>query len=215
MDWDVGSGHDSDQLDERSIERFLDQRSQHWQINAGDRAALRRLLSAVRDKGLIAAAPSIKLTEQQQIVEEFSAYIINDRGLSDSASSSATWTGTYTKKPLSQRYHRFPDGTRVGRDLYSAFLARFVLDNRLDAIQAAKVWTGAGAFLRAASNGFEPASGKGLALRHATLGVRAGRSKKFHADHREAGDGVALAVLPVSRAPESGEAPWRSLWPRG
>jgi putative transposase len=24
-----------------------------------------------------------------------------------------------------QRYHQFPDGTRVGRDLYSAFLARF------------------------------------------------------------------------------------------
>jgi hypothetical protein len=47
--------------------------------------------------------------------------------------------GTYTKKPLSQRYHHFPDGTRVGRDLYSAFLARFVVDNRLDAIQAAKV----------------------------------------------------------------------------
>jgi hypothetical protein len=28
-----------------------------------------------------------------------------------------------------------------------------------------------------------------------------------------AGDGVALAVLPVSKAPESGEAPRRSLWP--
>jgi hypothetical protein len=112
-----------------------------------------------------------------------------------------------------QRYHQFPDGTRVGRDLYSAFVARFVLDNRLDAIQAAKAWRGAEAFLRAASNGFEPASGKGFALPHATLGVRAGRSKKFHADHREAGDGVALAVLPVSRAPESGEAQRRSLRP--
>jgi putative transposase len=72
--------------------------------------------------------------------------------------------GTYTKKPLSQRYHQFPDGTRVGRDVYSAFLARFVLDNRLDAIQAAKAWTGAEAFLRVASNGFEPASGKGSAF---------------------------------------------------
>ena len=123
--------------------------------------------------------------------------------------------GTYTKKPLSQRYHQFPDGTRVGRDLYSAFLARFVLDNRLDAIQAAKAWRGAEAFLRVASNGFEPASGKGFALPHATLGVRAGCSKKYHANHREAGDGVALAVLPVSRAPESGEAPRGSLWPSG
>jgi hypothetical protein len=113
--------------------------------------------------------------------------------------------GTYTRKPRSQRYHRFPDGTRV--DLYSAFLARFVLDNRLDAIQAAKAWRGALAFLRVASNGFEPASGKGFAVPHVTLGVRAGRPKKYHANHREAGDDVGLAVLPVSRAPESGEAP--------
>jgi putative transposase len=123
--------------------------------------------------------------------------------------------GTYTKKPLSQRYHQFPDGTRIGRDLYCAFLARFVSDNRLDAIQAAKAWRGAQAFLRVASNGLEPASGKGFALPHATLGVRAGRSKKYHANHREAGDGVALAVLPVSRALESGEAPRGSLWPSG
>jgi hypothetical protein len=64
------------------------------------------------------------------------------------------------------------------------------LDNRLDAIQAAKAWTGAEAFLRVASNGFEPASGKGFAFPHVTLGVGAGRSKKYHANHREAGDDV-------------------------
>jgi hypothetical protein len=34
--------------------------------------------------------------------------------------------GTLTKKPRSQRYHEFLDGMRVGRDLYSGFLARFV-----------------------------------------------------------------------------------------
>jgi hypothetical protein len=98
-----------------------------------------------------------------------------------------------------------PDGTRVG--VYCAFLARFVLDNRLDAIEAAKAWTGAQAFLRVASNGLEPASGKGFALAHATVGVRAGRSKNYHGNHREAGDGVAPAVSPLSGASESGEAP--------
>jgi hypothetical protein len=85
--------------------------------------------------------------------------------------------GTYTKTPLARRYQRFPGGTR-GRDLYFAILARLILDNRLDAIQAAQAWTGAAAFLRVASNGFEPASGKGFAFAHATLGVRAGRSKE-------------------------------------
>lgn len=34
----------------------------------------------------------------------------------------------YTKKPLSQRYHEFPDGNRVQRDLYSAFLAMHVVE---------------------------------------------------------------------------------------
>ncbi len=81
MDWHVGGGRDPTHLDEVGIERFLDHRSQHWRINAGDRAALRRLLSALRDKGLIAAAPPVELTEQQQIVDGFSAYVINDRGL--------------------------------------------------------------------------------------------------------------------------------------
>ena len=32
--------------------------------------------------------------------------------------SSAMWMAPTGKKPLSQRYHHFPDGTRVGRDLY-------------------------------------------------------------------------------------------------
>ncbi len=105
------------------------------------------------------------------------------------------------QKPPSERYHQFPDGTRVGRDLYSTFLAGFVLDNRLDAIQAAKAQRGAEAFLRVASNGFEPASGKSFAFPRVTLGVGAGRSKKYHANHREAGDDVGLAVLPVPRAP--------------
>jgi hypothetical protein len=57
-------------------------------------------------------------------------------------------------------------------------------------------------------SGFEPASGKGFALPHATLGVRAGRSKKYHANQGEAGDGVALAVSSVE-SPE-GELPTRS-----
>jgi hypothetical protein len=33
--------------------------------------------------------------------------------------------GTFAKKPLKQRYHEFPDGMRVGRDLYSAFSCPF------------------------------------------------------------------------------------------
>jgi hypothetical protein len=49
--------------------------------------------------------------------------------------------------------------TRVGRDLYSAFLARFVQNDRLDARQTRAAWRAAEACLRAASNGFDPGAG--------------------------------------------------------
>ena len=89
--------------------------------------------------------------------------------------------GTLTKKPLSQRYHEFSDGTRVGRDLYSAFLARFVDNDRLEASQVRAAWPDAEALLRAAS-------GRGFALPHVTLGVGAGRSRNPGQRVREAGE---------------------------
>ena len=54
-------------------------------------------------------------------------------------------TETYKKKPLWQRFHAFADGSRVQRDLYSAFLARFVVRDtsgrdRLSFSQARRVW---------------------------------------------------------------------------
>ncbi|HEY4163038.1 MAG TPA: hypothetical protein VGM59_08230 [Dongiaceae bacterium] len=42
-------------------------------------------------------------------------------------------SGEYVKKPLSQRHHAFPDGSCVQRDLYSAWLERFVEEDTLDA----------------------------------------------------------------------------------
>src|SRR5690554_2048761 len=41
MDWHVGNGHDPKDLGEAHVEQYLKHRSQHWSINAGDRAALR------------------------------------------------------------------------------------------------------------------------------------------------------------------------------
>jgi hypothetical protein len=108
------------------------------------------------------------------------------------------------KEDFEPTVHQFPDGTKVGRDLYCAFLARFVQQGRLDAIQAAKSWTGAKAFLRVASDGFEPARGRGFALRHAVLGVRAGRSKNSAECTREAANAGGVAHLAAVRVPQSG-----------
>jgi site-specific recombinase XerD len=86
MDWHVGGGNRAGDLSEEHVSQFVEHRRQHWHMDRRDNATLRRLLSALRDKRLIAAAAPVELTEQQQIVEDFSAHIIDDRGLSHSAS---------------------------------------------------------------------------------------------------------------------------------
>lgn len=70
-DWHVGNGHDLEDLSEVHVERFLEHRSKHWSIDSGDRSALRRLLAALRQEGLIPTALPIERTEYEQIVDVF------------------------------------------------------------------------------------------------------------------------------------------------
>jgi len=86
----------------------------------------------------------------------------------------------YVKKPLSQRWHVFPDGSRVQRDLYSAWLARSVERDTLDASSLQQAWKPHEPRLRVASErGRQPASGRGLAPPTLPLrGVRAGRAQR-------------------------------------
>ncbi len=55
MDWHIGIGHDPQDLSEVHVDRFLEHRFKHWSPDTGDRSALRRLLSALREEGLIPA----------------------------------------------------------------------------------------------------------------------------------------------------------------
>ena len=75
-------------------------------------------------------------------------------------------TGTYAKKPLSQRWHILGDGNGiVQRDVYSAFLARCVIDNRHHPSRIETVWAAVEPLLRQAGwcrN--QPASGKTLSF---------------------------------------------------
>ncbi len=58
--------------------------------------------------------------------------------------------GKREKKPLSQRIHKCGCGVEAQRDLFSAYLARFVQEDRLDVSAAKKSWTGAEMLLRTA-----------------------------------------------------------------
>jgi putative transposase len=70
--------------------------------------------------------------------------------------------GAIAKKPLSQRWHGCDCGVGpIQRDLFSAWLARFVVNDKLDAGRAQAAWPGADSFLRAASSEVQPAMGQG------------------------------------------------------
>lgn len=81
MDWISSIGSKLIGLDERMVERYLRYRAGRQFIQPGDRAALRRLLSVLREAGTIAPAALPPLTQNEQIFEAFSHYLRNERGL--------------------------------------------------------------------------------------------------------------------------------------
>ena len=76
LNWIAGSRSKLTDLDEGMIERYLLQRAGKQFIQPGDRAALKRLLSVLRDAGTIRPATLPPITPQDQIFEEFSDYPI-------------------------------------------------------------------------------------------------------------------------------------------
>ena len=63
------------------VERYLRHRARKQSIQPGDRAALKRWLSVLREAGTIAPAVLPPLTPHEQIFEEFDAYLRTERGL--------------------------------------------------------------------------------------------------------------------------------------
>jgi Phage integrase family len=68
-------------LDEYVAERYLRQRARKQSIQPGDRAALKRLLSVLRDAGMIPPAALPRIPPQDRIFEEFGDYLRRERGL--------------------------------------------------------------------------------------------------------------------------------------
>lgn len=68
-------------LDERVLERYLMHRARKQSIQSGDRAALKRLLSVLRQANLIPLAPLPPTMPEEQIFEKFADYLRQERGL--------------------------------------------------------------------------------------------------------------------------------------
>jgi site-specific recombinase XerD len=81
LSWIAKSSLKLPDLNERMAERYLRQRARKQSIQPGDRAALKRLLSVLRDAGMIQPAPGPQITPQDQIFEEFGDYLRRERGL--------------------------------------------------------------------------------------------------------------------------------------
>jgi site-specific recombinase XerD len=68
-------------LDERMVDRYLRHRARNQSIQPGDRAALKRLLSVMRDAGTIAPAALPPISPRDRIFKEFGDYLRRERGL--------------------------------------------------------------------------------------------------------------------------------------
>ncbi len=81
MSWVASACSTLTDLDEEMAERYLRHRAGRQSIQPGDRAALKRLLSVLREAGTIAPAAQPPLTLHEQIFEAFSRYLRTERGL--------------------------------------------------------------------------------------------------------------------------------------
>jgi len=83
--WLARKGLELSDLDERIVEQYLRSCSRHGNLWARDRAALHRLLAILRDTGAIAPKPLQTLGLFEQLENDFSQYLTQERGLTRAA----------------------------------------------------------------------------------------------------------------------------------
>src|SRR5262245_41470480 len=81
LSWIESSRSRLTDLDERMVERYLNNRAKTQSIYSGDRPALKRFLSVLRDVGMAAPPAMSPITSQDQIFAAFSNYLERERGL--------------------------------------------------------------------------------------------------------------------------------------
>ena len=109
---------------------------------------------SVRDRapGMFVELLRQKLKSRGGELHEFSTY--------STKLSQSCQCGRIKKKELSERWHECECGVIMQRDLYSAFLALFIEDDKLNAREAQKAFPGLEAVLKAALRDTQAASGQ-------------------------------------------------------
>lgn len=78
-------------IDEHRVQQFLRAYAQRTPLRGGDRSALHRLISTLRDAGIIGPALLAVPTPHEQILEGFRQYLEQRRGLSATSAESYLW----------------------------------------------------------------------------------------------------------------------------
>lgn len=81
LSWIAGRRYKLSDVDEQVVERYLRNRGRRQSIQLGDRAALKRWLSLLREKGVIAPLVLPPITPHERIFKEFGAYLLSERGM--------------------------------------------------------------------------------------------------------------------------------------
>jgi site-specific recombinase XerD len=81
LSWLTCIGSMPTDLNERMVDEYLRHRSRKQSIQPGEQAALKRLLSVLREAGAIAPATPPLLAPHEQIFDVFSHYLREERGL--------------------------------------------------------------------------------------------------------------------------------------
>lgn len=97
LSWIAGRRYELVDLDEQVVERYLRHRGGRQSIQPGDRAALKRWLSVLREEGAIAPLVLPPLTPHERIFKEFDAYRRSERGLAPRSAISRSSAGSCTR----------------------------------------------------------------------------------------------------------------------
>ncbi|KLU62420.1 putative transposase DNA-binding domain protein [Peptococcaceae bacterium CEB3] len=123
---------------------------------------------------------------------------VNKFNTRTTALSQVCHCGERHKKPLKQRVHECTCGVMMQRDLYSAYLARFVKDDVLHATEASLAWSGAQSLLRAAwGDSQQLASGRAIPASFGVYRSQSESSEKEDLVERKGLDVVAFEREPI------------------
>jgi putative transposase len=146
-------------------------------------------------------APGIFVARLRNAAVKYGASLVEFPTKSTKLSQFCHGCGSFSKKPLSQRWHDCFCGVSAQRDLYSAFLARFVQGETLCVDHALEAWPGACMLLDAAhSEAVQQVMG---GPSPSSFGTRSGRSQNLSRRNLVAIPTKAADVVPLFGSGES------------